>query len=48
VLDAPTRALILVLIPRAGAVGGTVFVPNRTIGSVINYPRGYVRCFAST
>jgi hypothetical protein len=24
------------------ALGGTVFVPNRTISNVINYPRGYV------
>jgi small conductance mechanosensitive channel len=26
------------------ALGGTVFIPNRTINNVINYPRGYVRC----
>jgi small conductance mechanosensitive channel len=25
-------------------LGAEVFIPNRTIGSVINYPRGYVRC----
>jgi len=27
------------------SLGGTVFVPNRTISSVTNYPRGHVRCF---
>ncbi len=26
------------------ALGAEVFIPNRTISSVINYPRGYVRC----
>ncbi|HEX5421764.1 MAG TPA: mechanosensitive ion channel domain-containing protein, partial [Gammaproteobacteria bacterium] len=26
------------------AVGAQVSIPNRTISSVINYPRGYVRC----
>ena len=26
------------------ALGATVFIPNRTIANVINYPRGYVRC----
>jgi small-conductance mechanosensitive channel len=26
------------------ALGATVFIPNRTISNVINYPRGYVRC----
>ncbi len=25
-------------------MGATVFIPNRTINNVINYPRGYVRC----
>lgn len=28
------------------ALGAEVFVPNRTITNVINYPRGYVRCLA--
>ncbi len=28
------------------ALGAYVFVPNRTINNVINYPRGYVRCIA--
>lgn len=26
------------------AVGASVYIPNRTINSVVNYPRGYVRC----
>lgn len=26
------------------AMGAQVFIPNRTIGNVINYPKGYVRC----
>ncbi|MDH3258552.1 MAG: mechanosensitive ion channel family protein [Deltaproteobacteria bacterium] len=26
--------------------GAEVFIPNRTIGNVVNYPRGYVRCLA--
>jgi small conductance mechanosensitive channel len=26
------------------ALGASVFIPNRTINNVINYPRGYVRC----
>ncbi|MGB5626920.1 MAG: hypothetical protein WBM61_14365, partial [Woeseiaceae bacterium] len=25
-------------------MGATVFIPNRTINNVINYPRGYIRC----
>lgn len=28
------------------AFGAEVFVPNRTITNVINYPRGYLRCLA--
>lgn len=26
------------------ALGASVFIPNRTINNVINYPRGYIRC----
>ncbi len=26
------------------ALGASVFIPNRTISNVINYPRGYIRC----
>jgi small conductance mechanosensitive channel len=29
-------------------LGAEVYIPNRTIGSVINYPRGYVRCLVDT
>jgi moderate conductance mechanosensitive channel len=28
------------------AMGAEVFIPNRTINNVVNYPRGYVRCLA--
>ena len=27
-------------------LGATMFIPNRTLSSVILYPRGYVRCYA--
>lgn len=30
----------------ANSMGGRVFIPNRSIASVITYPRGYVRCLA--
>lgn len=26
------------------ALGARVFIPNRTINNVVNYPRGYIRC----
>jgi small conductance mechanosensitive channel len=26
------------------ALGAQVFIPNRTINNVVNYPRGYIRC----
>lgn len=26
------------------ALGAVVFIPNRTINNVVNYPRGYIRC----
>ena len=28
------------------ALGASVFIPNRTINNIVNYPRGYVRCLA--
>ena len=28
------------------ALGAEVYIPNRSIASVVNYPRGYVRCIA--
>jgi small conductance mechanosensitive channel len=39
------RSVTMRFVELENALGGTVFVPNRTISSVINYPRGYVRCF---
>ena len=30
----------------ANPLGAEVFIPNRSITNVINYPRGYVRCLA--
>ncbi len=28
------------------ALGARVFIPNRTVNNVINYPKGYIRCIA--
>jgi len=39
------RSVTMRFVELENSLGGTVFVPNRTIGSVVNYPRGYVRCF---
>lgn len=39
------RGVTMRFVELENALGGTVFVPNRTISNVINYPRGYVRCF---
>jgi moderate conductance mechanosensitive channel len=39
------RSVTMRFVELENSLGGTVFVPNRTIGSVINYPRGYVRCY---
>lgn len=39
------RRVTMRFVELENSLGGTVFVPNRTIGSVTNYPRGYVRCF---
>jgi small conductance mechanosensitive channel len=39
------RGVTMRFVELENTLGGTVFVPNRTISSVINYPRGYVRCF---
>lgn len=40
VQDVGMRFTVLV-----GFSGATVFVPNRTIGNVVNYPKGYVRVY---
>jgi small conductance mechanosensitive channel len=39
------RGVTMRFVELENALGGTVFVPNRTISNVIRYPRGYVRCF---
>ena len=38
------RSLGMRFIVLTNAMGADVFIPNRTVGNVINYPRGYVRC----
>ncbi|HEX7082070.1 MAG TPA: mechanosensitive ion channel domain-containing protein [Gammaproteobacteria bacterium] len=38
------RSITMRFVELENPLGATVFIPNRTIGNVINYPRGYVRC----
>ncbi len=38
------RSIGLRFIVLENALGAEIFIPNRTITNVINYPRGYVRC----
>ncbi len=38
------RSISMRFVELQNALGASVFIPNRTIGNVINYPRGYVRC----
>lgn len=38
------RAIGMRFLELENAMGAKVFMPNRIVGSVINYPRGYVRC----
>lgn len=38
------RAITMRFVELENGMGATVFIPNRTISNVINYPRGYVRC----
>ena len=38
------KAITMRFVELENALGATVFIPNRTINNVINYPRGYVRC----
>lgn len=40
------KAITMRFVRIENALGASVFVPNRTISNVINYPRGYVRCIA--
>lgn len=38
------RGITMRFVELQNAMGASVFIPNRTINNVINYPRGYVRC----
>ncbi len=38
------RSISMRFVELQNALGASVFIPNRTIANVINYPRGYVRC----
>src|SRR5690606_28264461 len=38
------RSISMRFVELENALGATVFIPNRTINNVVNYPRGYVRC----
>ncbi|NNL57668.1 MAG: mechanosensitive ion channel [Pseudomonadales bacterium] len=38
------RAITMRFVELESALGARVFIPNRTINNIINYPRGYVRC----
>ena len=38
------RSISMRFVELQNALGASVFIPNRTINNVINYPRGYVRC----
>ncbi|MGB5347443.1 MAG: mechanosensitive ion channel domain-containing protein [Woeseia sp.] len=40
------KAITMRFVRIENALGASVFIPNRTISNVINYPRGYVRCTA--
>jgi small conductance mechanosensitive channel len=38
------KAITMRFVELQNAMGAVVFIPNRTINNVINYPRGYIRC----
>lgn len=38
------RAITMRFVELENAMGAAVFIPNRTINNVINYPKGYIRC----
>lgn len=40
------RSITMRFVRIENALGADVYIPNRTIGNVINYPRSYVRCIA--
>lgn len=37
-------AITMRFVELENSMGASVFIPNRTINNVVNYPRGYVRC----
>lgn len=38
------KAITMRFVELENTMGAVVFIPNRTINNVINYPRGYIRC----
>jgi small conductance mechanosensitive channel len=38
------KAITMRFVELENAMGALVFIPNRTISNVTNYPRGYIRC----
>lgn len=38
------KAITMRFVELENAMGAAIFIPNRTISNIINYPRGYVRC----
>jgi len=38
------RSISMRFVELENALGATVYIPNRTISNVVNFPRGYVRC----
>ena len=38
------KAITMRFVELEDAMGAVVFIPNRTISNVTNYPRGYIRC----
>ena len=40
------RSISMRFVELQNAMGASVFIPNRSITNIINYPRGYVRCIA--
>jgi hypothetical protein len=39
------RGITMRFVELENALGGIVYIPNRTINNVVKYPLGYVRCF---
>jgi small conductance mechanosensitive channel len=38
------RAITMRFVQLENAMGATVFLPNRTISSIVSFPKGYLRC----